>query len=940
MTIASLFARSPLLPDKSSDINFATENNCFQRITDTVFNLRLAYSNRMVLGRPFSTKTVTVDDDEVMQVLDAVYNAEFPAQSGHEYLYAAGLWVGGIKNGDTLVSTGFDLVYSLPEFIPPECPEGEFQTTTGLGDREHLAIAYDTSLLIDTSMYCQIGNCGGWRPLGLKVSSHSYAWETPPYNDIVVIEYTIENIDTEPITDAWVGIFSDCDIGMGDSSHIDDVSGFMGEVLDTNGSWVDLKLAYSLDPDGDPVSWWYGENSVRGAFGVQVLDLSVSDWDVNFNWWTTPIGSFRDWGPRQADNPERDNGIFYMIPQGDSNKYAMMSYPEIDYNQIEAGLSYPGWAEPTYVDKLSAAGRDTRFLISAGPFDLAPTEEVVFTVAYLAADSLVYNAFFDLWFNPEDAACVADFYELTSLDTLQMVALEAHRIIENGLEFPPPGPPDNFTVEDYDENSADLIWSAKPVSDLAGYDIYQQTDGGEWVVITTVAAPDTTATISDLSTGEAYAFKIAAVDEGGRAGLASPEVQLVTGQPNPVKYLTGTGRDGYPQIFWSPSPIVNLAHYRVYRTDVQTDVTVTFDANDTTYIDDTAESGRVYEYGVSAVNDIGLESVLSAPLSLINYLSQDGILVIDQNEGRLTSNLIFNRLFLDSLIETALTGREFDIWRVNDSGFPDIYDLALYSSIVYSSENRRGYLVPEAITLLEEYFDLEGRAVFILRQATLEVEPTSDITDIGHNPSSFFSEYLKLDSTIVGPLIVETGYQLYGDLIGVDPASGSYPILEWDSVRVNSFGYALLDGLPYCGYLVAQAEATPIQTFNSSQASYFDGRVNGIKYLNDRYRFFLLNYPLSLMKTPEAADFLAACLSEMEDFAPLCGDINGDNRVNLADASMILAHLYFELKAIKADADLNCSASVSIDDFLVLTNYIFYGGPAPCCCRKDEGGLK
>ena len=67
--------------------------------------------------------------------------------------------------------------------------------------------------------------------------------------------------------------------------------------------------------------------------------------------------------------------------------------------------------------------------------------------------------------------------------------------------------------------------------------------------------------------------------------------------------------------------------------------------------------------------------------------------------------------------------------------------------------------------------------------------------------------------------------------------------------------------------------------------------------------------------------------------AIVCGDANGDGKINVGDAIFIVNYIFrggaapIPLQAGNA----NCDANFNVGDAVFLVNYIFRGGPQPCC---------
>ena len=64
----------------------------------------------------------------------------------------------------------------------------------------------------------------------------------------------------------------------------------------------------------------------------------------------------------------------------------------------------------------------------------------------------------------------------------------------------------------------------------------------------------------------------------------------------------------------------------------------------------------------------------------------------------------------------------------------------------------------------------------------------------------------------------------------------------------------------------------------------------------------------------------------------LCGDANGDDAVNVADAVYTIGYIFAGgTEPVPYEAgDCDCSGSINITDAVYLIAFIFGGGPSPC----------
>ncbi len=311
-------------------------------------------------------------------------SAQWPAGSGVEYLYAAGLWVGAMKGGVPAVTTAA----FATEFRPTQEPEDVLYRTAegakggnrlpsptadddkdGLVDEDWLnGRDDDLDGLIDEDFAAvskQMFSC--WYtddqevalriypnhdPLKIMIRQESYQWEENRFDDFVGIEYKITNIGGGILEDLYIGFFADCDAGPRDRDDYweDDATGriFVPVACPDLGP-VQIDIAYTFDPDGD-------EGQTPGYFGVMFLGHTTDPTGE-----TAPgrvgISTYANFSGSQ---PFEDGGD----PTNDFERYELLSQEIIERPQL--------------------IPRDYRMLVSAGPFaELFPESTLVFQVAFV-----------------------------------------------------------------------------------------------------------------------------------------------------------------------------------------------------------------------------------------------------------------------------------------------------------------------------------------------------------------------------------------------------------------------------------------------------------------------------------------------------------------------------------------------------------------------------
>ncbi len=335
---------------------------------------------------------------------DGAPSCEFPANSQLDYLYAAGLWVGAVIGADTLVSTGWDgwqWIYEMWPCADPDCglqrrsnrPSGPYYDDSAKSDFEYIGIYTDT--LVHPSWTEADWDRRMHTPLNIKVIQTSYSWSVEYAQDFILIDYQFINTGTREYTNAYVGLLVDGDVSHRSrqrGSYTDDVCGFKETFPSRYGhGLVDtINLAWISDNDGDPDKGAFDHISIRGLTGVRAMRTPVEHTKVSFNWWTSNGNSGFDWGP-MLEATRRNFGTGGLgTPEGDRAKYYVMSNGEQDYDQIFAATDFSdaGWLPPSStVGTQIAQGGDTRYLISDGPFTIAPGDTLPLTIAYIGGEN-------------------------------------------------------------------------------------------------------------------------------------------------------------------------------------------------------------------------------------------------------------------------------------------------------------------------------------------------------------------------------------------------------------------------------------------------------------------------------------------------------------------------------------------------------------------------
>ena len=370
---------------------------------------------------------------------------EFPIHTGLEYLFQGALWIGAVKGKDTVVSVGNDGWIGgagVHEMYPAAYPEGDIIERTNraslraapnsqcadvmfsedaVSEQDFIAVYYDT--ITNAAFVANDPTDGrGHVPLGIEITQESFAWSFDYAKDFVLMNLTLRNISSSVIKKMYMGLYMDHDAahqGLGWGGAQDDIAGFTHTVPSAAGpEFLDtVNIAWIADNDGDPVSGSYNYASPTGVTGVRVVRAPTEDLKFSFNWWISNGTASLDWGPNKRNTTVEYVSGNLGTPEGDRCKYQVLSNGEFDYNQVEAAVNHQvdGWLPPPANGALMAAGIDTRYLLSFGPFDVPPDSSLPLTIAIVAgADFHTNPESFATFFDPSDPSSFLSRLDITN----------------------------------------------------------------------------------------------------------------------------------------------------------------------------------------------------------------------------------------------------------------------------------------------------------------------------------------------------------------------------------------------------------------------------------------------------------------------------------------------------------------------------------------------
>jgi hypothetical protein len=302
-------------------------------------------------------------------------SAQWPAGSGVEYLYIAGLWIGALKAGVPAVTTSAfaaefrpnqseprDIVYRTsegtkggsraPAATADDDEDGEIDEDwlNGFDDDNDGKIDEDfaaVSKQMFASQYTDYGTSSiqiypQHNPLNLHVRQESYEWEEDRFDDFIGAVFYITNRGNDILENMYIGFFADGDAGNRnvDSYYEDDgASLYRNPVVCTDLGPVSLDIAFCYDVDGD-------EGATDGYFGIMFLDHPID--------------------PTGENGPQRVGITTYANFSG-SQSYEDGGDPTNDFERYELMASET-------IDRPATIPRDYRMVMVGGPFREIPPD--------------------------------------------------------------------------------------------------------------------------------------------------------------------------------------------------------------------------------------------------------------------------------------------------------------------------------------------------------------------------------------------------------------------------------------------------------------------------------------------------------------------------------------------------------------------------------------
>jgi hypothetical protein len=352
-----------------SFIDIHAQTNFAQRSTD-VGRIKLTMSNAGTIGRP-----------QVRSNVQGAPSMAFPIK-GKEHLFEAGIWIGALVDGQSLVSTsavdaanGYSTGGNGFEFTPIRMPI-ERSKLVSSPNYSSKAISHQDLVFEFSDEYVVVPGtsipiAGHINPLKAQLSLESYSWNFSYADFFVILNYTITNNSDKKWDSVWVGQWSDL--------VVRDVA-----VTRDAGTAFFSKGRNGVDDNLKAIYAWLGDNNADDANFIQsygAMQFLGIDWrGMFFNpnkpdtfvnaGYSAPTVNYNFWNFNSVNPP-------YTTPQNDQERYIKMQ------NRIDSATLL-GPTGPTN-------GQPANWiqLITAGVIpEVNPGESFTYTMAFLCARKL------------------------------------------------------------------------------------------------------------------------------------------------------------------------------------------------------------------------------------------------------------------------------------------------------------------------------------------------------------------------------------------------------------------------------------------------------------------------------------------------------------------------------------------------------------------------
>ncbi|WP_304511313.1 discoidin domain-containing protein [Desulfopila sp. IMCC35008] len=324
-----------------------------------------------------------------------------------------------------------------------------------------------------------------------------------------------------------------------------------------------------------------------------------------------------------GSNDAGENGLWHI-----SSYYGWKSSPSAWYYGLESTHTYDtgfrNWGHITTVEPIDLQGlekaelRFNHYLKTEklSYYDTAKVQvsedNVNFTTVYQSVYSATFwekvkidlssyidkSVYVRFYFDTQDA--LYNNYLGWIVDNIEVVTF----IPDDGIA---PVSPTGLSILDPGDNTLDLSWAANTENDLAGYNLYRNSNK-----LNTSLLTDNSYSDSDTVLGGDYSYQITAVDKSGKESTRSDTATATAGKPAPPSGITASSGNGEVLLSWNTNSETDLKGYKIYQIDnaasqedvalISSGATASADVNSAMLIDGITTNNKNYAYGFFPTN--------------------------------------------------------------------------------------------------------------------------------------------------------------------------------------------------------------------------------------------------------------------------------------------------------------------------------------------------
>jgi len=305
----------------------------------SVGNLGLTITNFGILGNGWSR----MEDGSIHPSCQYKQQTEILREQIEHFSYA-GLWVGGIVNGERRVSTsivdgvfesgseGFEFFAKAPIKI---------QSSISSTAQDSMAQYFSPSavshqdIIVNFSDYGESFSDGqgifNHNPLGLDIRLESYAWNYSYADAFVILNYTFKNSSLDTIKNIYSGIWTDASVANfnytdyytpgGGFTWYDNLNVF-DETIDDAGYFRNIAIQFDKDGDDGWAESYIGISPLGGSIPSRYLSTYYNQWV-----WTNSNNSDYPAFSMPLNDNERYEKLSSSVPKGSGVGYSSDGYP-------------------------------------------------------------------------------------------------------------------------------------------------------------------------------------------------------------------------------------------------------------------------------------------------------------------------------------------------------------------------------------------------------------------------------------------------------------------------------------------------------------------------------------------------------------------------------------------------------------------------------------